>query len=48
MINLDLEYYNWSRIQYKQNYEPLAQTECVTVIHYKKRAEEITRLSDAV
>ena len=48
MLNLDLEFYNWSRIQYKQNYEPLAQTECVTVIHYKKRGDEITRLSDAV
>ena len=26
MLNLDLEYFTWSRIHYKQNYEPLTQT----------------------
>lgn len=24
MLNLDLDFFTWSRIQYKQNYEPLA------------------------
>lgn len=50
MLQLDLDYYEWTRIQYKQFFEPLAQTKACTVHANKKSGipNEFTRKSDEV
>lgn len=48
MLNLDLEYNDWSRIYFKQNIEPFVQGACCSVYMQKKSNNELTRLSDTV
>lgn len=51
LLSFDLEFYDWTRIQYKQTFEPLTQAAWCTVITAKKGAlghNEPARLSDQV
>lgn len=47
IIGLDLDYLDWSRINYKQAFDPLTQVECASVI-YQRKNNETVRLSDTV
>lgn len=49
MLQLDLDYYEWSRVSYNQIFEPLAQAKACSVITSKRTDQnELTRKSDAV
>ena len=49
MLNLDLDYYEWSTVQYKQIFEPLAQAKVCTVVIQKRSGQnELVRMSDEV
>ena len=53
IINLDLEYNDWSRVTIKQNVEPFMQSSCCTVQLIKKghaagKEGDVARMSDAI
>ena len=56
MLNLDLQYNDWSRLYFKgMQIEPFYQAKCVSVINKKKRTDttgtleqQLTRMSDAI
>ena len=49
MLNFDLEYNDWTRINFKTQVEPIMQLTACTVASQKKRFEiESTRVADAI
>lgn len=42
MLNFDLEYYDWSYINFKQNVEPFSNGACASVASVKSKS--LTRL----
>jgi hypothetical protein len=52
MLNFDIQYNDWNRLNPKQAMEPFMQAACCTVMVNRKPGQaptgEITRMSDAV